>query len=54
MIRMLYARKLLTKTSRSIQDIAESTGYTDRQNFSTAFKKYFGTTPGCIRKLTLR
>ena len=44
------ARKLLLETSDSIEKIALRCSYADRYHFSKAFKKYFGMTPGSIRR----
>ncbi len=48
--RLLRAQKLLTKTSRSITDIAFECGYNSSNYFTTVFRKYFGTTPLQFRK----
>ena len=43
--RLKMASELLSTTSASIQDIAESVGFTNSFNFSTSFKKFFGVNP---------
>ena len=45
-VRMTRAMQLLSEKKISIQEVAEECGYRDRQNFSIAFKKYWGNTPG--------
>jgi AraC-like DNA-binding protein len=49
-LRMEYARRLLIVEKRSIHDAAEITGFTHQNNFSSAFKKYFGIAPSDIRE----
>ncbi len=41
---------LLTKTELSVQDIAESLGYSDTANFLHAFKRWLGQSPSAWRK----
>jgi AraC family transcriptional regulator, transcriptional activator of the genes for pyochelin and ferripyochelin receptors len=48
--RMERARQLLTRTDQSIVGIAEAAGYKNVSGFSAAFKRYFGHTPGHLRK----
>jgi AraC-like DNA-binding protein len=48
--RMQKARLLLQETDKPIKEIAQLTGYTSIQNFQTAFKRYFNTTPASLRK----
>jgi AraC-like DNA-binding protein len=48
--RMEKARSLLIDTNQSIVAIAELVGYRNVSGFSVAFKRYFGHTPGSIRK----
>jgi len=38
------------ETNKPVKEIARLTGYTSKQNFVTAFKKYFNATPGLLRK----
>ena len=45
-----HARKMLLETTFSIEKIARDCSYADRYHFSKAFKKYFGLTPGAIRR----
>lgn len=47
--RMELAFFLLRHTDRTIKDIACLTGYKKINNFSRAFKAYFGVTPKTIR-----
>lgn len=48
--RMFYAVELLRSTSHSILNIAEKVGFTDSNNFSTAFKKKYELSPMQFRK----
>jgi AraC-like DNA-binding protein len=48
-LRMQYARQLLLEQRKSIQEAAELTGFNHQNNFSTAFKKYFGISPSDVR-----
>jgi AraC family transcriptional regulator len=43
--RILHAKELMTRTSRSLCDIALSAGFSTQAHFSTVFKRYAGTTP---------
>jgi len=45
-----YAAVLLGDTDKSIVEIAEAVGYSDRPNFVRAFKAAFSTTPSAYRK----
>ena len=38
------------ETDKPVKEIARLTGYRSMQNFVTAFRKYFNTTPGALRK----
>lgn len=49
-LRMDEARRLLTQTGRSIQEIAEQVGYDDPSYFCKVFKKSAGVTPNRFRK----
>jgi AraC-like DNA-binding protein len=49
-LRMEYARRLLIEERKSINEAAEITGFTHQNNFSSAFKKYFGIPPSDIRE----
>jgi AraC-like DNA-binding protein len=49
--RMEKARRLMMETKQSIVAIAELAGYKNVSNFSVAFKRYFGHTPGWLRKI---
>jgi AraC-like DNA-binding protein len=48
--RMQAARNLLLETDKPIKEIALLTGYSTKQSFMNAFKKYFHHTPGSFRK----
>jgi len=49
-IRLQRARLLLSDGRYSVLDVALKTGYQSREGFAKAFKRYYGTTPGSIRK----
>jgi len=49
--RMQKARTLLTETRLPIKDVARRTGYTSKQSFQNAFKKYYDETPGSFRRV---
>lgn len=49
-IRMAQAAMLLILTDYSISMIAESLGYANPYQFSTAFKSYYGLSPSAYRK----
>jgi LacI family transcriptional regulator len=49
-IRIQRARKLLTETNLSMQDIAEACGYTSYTYLGNVFKKETGISPGLYRK----
>ena len=48
--RMDHAHHLLETTNDILLTVAMSVGYNDPSNFSIAFKKYFGYSPGSVRK----
>lgn len=48
-LRMDFAGNLLLDSLKSIEDISEILGYEHPQHFSTAFKRYHGTTPSNFR-----
>ncbi|HEV8285068.1 MAG TPA: AraC family transcriptional regulator [Chitinophagaceae bacterium] len=48
--KMQKAWTLVLETNMPVKNIASETGYTSKQNFLTAFKKYFNATPGSLRK----
>jgi AraC-like DNA-binding protein len=48
--KMQKAWTLILETNKPVKEIAILTGYTSKQNFVTAFKKYFNATPGSLRK----
>ncbi len=49
-IRMAEAYNLLFTTPRSVSDIAPSCGYDSLSYFIAEFKKYYGRTPGDLRR----
>lgn len=49
--RMQKARTLLLETRLPIKDVAHRTGYTSKQSFQNAFKKYYDETPGSFRRV---
>lgn len=49
--RMLEAKKLLVYTDKPIKEIASLTGYQRTTSFITAFRKYFGYTPGAVKRI---
>jgi len=51
-LRMLYSLNELQSTNKSVQEIADLTGY-DRHYFSKLFKRHFGISPSQIRKSDL-
>ena len=48
-IRMEKARILLLKEKISVYEVAIRTGYGHQNNFSSAFKKYYGISPGEVK-----
>lgn len=50
--RMNYACNLIVSTKLPIKDIALQSGYESVSGFITSFRKYFGYTPGQLRKIT--
>ncbi|MET0393959.1 MAG: AraC family transcriptional regulator [Chitinophagaceae bacterium] len=48
-LRMEYARQLLLVEKKNIQETATLSGFNHQNNFSSAFKKYFGISPSDIR-----
>jgi len=48
--RMKQAAELLVTTNQSVNKIAMLTGYSNYTHFFTAFKNYFGQTPGAFRE----
>jgi AraC-like DNA-binding protein len=47
-VRMTEARKLLLAEHNNVNEVAHLLGYNDSTNFTAAFKKHFGYTPGKI------
>lgn len=48
--RMHQARQLLLQTNKPIKEICTLAGYPRMTNFITAFRKFFGQTPGSLRR----
>ncbi|MGV2685834.1 helix-turn-helix domain-containing protein, partial [Clostridium perfringens] len=48
-IRMKEAKRLLTETDYSVQEIAERVGYAHAISFTRVFKRTAGVTPGEYR-----
>jgi len=48
-IKMHEAKRLLLEHSMSVSEVSEQIGYKNPQHFSTAFKKYFGTSPSRLK-----
>ncbi len=48
---MEYSKKILLETDMTISEISEKCGYTCPENFSRAFKLYYGSSPQSYRKL---
>ena len=48
--RIALAKQWLSRTDRSIEEIAEGTGFSSRSHFCTAFKAFVGTSPSFFRK----
>lgn len=49
-LRMEYARQLLLVEKKNIQETATLSGFNHQNNFSSAFKKYFGISPSDIKQ----
>ena len=49
-IRIKNAKSLLKRTSLSVEEIVKESGFSDRTQFSTAFRKTLGMTPSEYRK----
>ena len=49
--RIAAAAGWLTATNRTLEDIAEAAGFTDRFHFSRVFKQRLGLTPAAYRKI---
>lgn len=50
--RMEYAKRLLKDREMNVNEVAYVLGYNDSTNFTAAFKKYFGYTPGKLTRNT--
>ena len=51
MLRLEKSRKMLEETNRSIEEIAEASGFCDSNYLGRLFRKRYGTTPHRYRKL---
>lgn len=49
-VRTGHAKNLLARTDKTIEQIAKSVGYSNRQSFVRAFKKLHNQTPGSFRQ----
>lgn len=49
-VRMDQATRLIKDSSLSIKEVARKVGYSDANNFSTAFKRFTGTSPQSHRR----
>ena len=49
-IKMEEAEKRITNSQESLKNIAFNLGFKNEPNFSIAFKKFYGYTPGHLRK----
>lgn len=47
--KLALSRNLLLDTDLTIQEISDRLAFSNRGNFTTAFRKHFGTTPGQLR-----
>ncbi len=50
-VRVDHAREMLKNPSKTIDDVAEACGFSDRIHFAKVFKRLTGETPGRYRKL---
>jgi len=48
--RLTVAHQLLTITDQSVQEVAESVGFTNAAHFATAFRRKFGLRPSQVRQ----
>jgi len=48
--RLSYSRSMLSNVDLTVSEIAYRSGFSDVNNFIRAFKSYYGTTPGQVRK----
>ena len=48
--KLTLARNLLLDTNLTIQDISDRLAFSSRNNFTTAFRRHFGITPGQLRE----
>lgn len=51
-LRMQRAGELLRRTEQPIYQIAQMVGYEGMSQFSTAFKQYYGVTPGIFKRMS--
>jgi AraC-like DNA-binding protein len=50
--RLMHARELVAEGEHTLKAIAKKSGFKQLSNFTTAFKKQFGITPGKFRALS--
>jgi AraC-like DNA-binding protein len=50
-VRMRFALRLLRETTQTIDQIAESLGYSSRNKFERSFKRLYGMTPARARRI---
>ena len=50
--RLEHSQHLLLRTTLSIQEVAEQSGFPSQANFSYMFRKEFGYTPSDYRKMS--
>jgi len=48
-VKMQEAKRLLLENKMNVSEVSEQIGYKNPQHFSTAFKKYFGTSPSQLK-----
>ena len=48
--RLQQARNMLLDTDLTIQEISDRLAFSNRSNFTTAFRKHFGITPKQLRE----
>ena len=49
--RLEHAKKLLSETDYTVQQVAEMTGDTEGSNLGRVFINHFGVTPGSVRQI---
>jgi len=48
-VRCLKARRLILETDASLAEVAFAVGYSDQANFTRAYRRWTGSTPGALR-----